>query len=326
MNKLVLCIIILCISISSYPQPFKDTINEANVRRIITILASDSLKGRGNHTTSLHKAADFIANEFAATKLQFHPAFKSYFQPFITTKVDAANVTDSSGGYNPKHVLLNVIAVLPGKSLPNEAIIFSAHYDHLGMQESEGENIFNGANDNASGTTALLVLANYYALRNDNERTLVFCAFAGEELGLYGSAAFLKYILPDQVKAMINIEMIGRKNIAGKNAFIITGAQFSNLENIIRKNLKRTKIRVYSERDHRKMLFQRSDNYLFAREGIPAHTIMSSDDDDECYHQPCDEVERIDIQNMTEIIKAIAIACRTLINGRDTPSRISAKL
>jgi hypothetical protein len=85
-------------------------------------------------------------------------------------------------------------------------------------------------------------------------------------------------------------------------------------------------VRVLSERDEAKMLFKRSDNYPFATKGIPAHTIMSSDDDDECYHKVCDEVKRIDINNMTEIIKAIIIGCRTIISGTDTPSRISRNI
>jgi hypothetical protein len=77
------------------------------------------------------------------------------------------------------------------------------------------------------------------------------------------------------------------------------------------------------EPDEEKMLFQRSDNFPFAEKGIPAHTIMASDDDDDCYHQPCDEIKRIDIPNMTVLIKAIAAATQKLISGEMTPTRVT---
>lgn len=321
-----LWIISVCITFSTYSQVVEDSIKGENLKRIITVLASDSLKGRGNHTSGLHKAAEFIAKEFTASNLSFFPGFTSYLQPFTTEKIDTNILKDVFGRYNPDYVLLNVVGVLPGKSLGNEVVVFSAHYDHLGTNYSEtGDNVYNGANDNASGTTALLELVRYYAFRNDNARTLVFCAFAGEELGLLGSDLFSTFIQPNAIKVVINIEMIGRKNIAGKNAFIITGSEYSSVEKIFRNNLKETKMKVLRERDKGKMLFERSDNYPFAKKGIPAHSIMSSDDDDECYHKACDEVKRIDLVNMMEIIKAIIIGCKTIIDGTDTPTRIKGK-
>ena len=218
------------------------------------------------------------------------------------------------------NVAYNVIGVLPGNSKPDEAIIFSAHYDHLNMDLSgSGNKVFNGANDNASGTTAVLELAKYFSMRGDNARTIIFCLFAGEELGLLGSQQFVMDINPRKIKAVINIEMIGITNRAGKNAFFITGAQFSNLKKILTKNLKENKVKVTNEGIDLKMLFQRSDNYPFFLKGIPAHSIMCSDDTDPCYHKPCDDASRIDFENMARIIKAIAKSCQTLISGEDTP-------
>ncbi len=220
-------------------------------------------------------------------------------------------------------VLFNVVGVLPGRSLQHEAILFSAHYDHVstGLMGELGD-IYNGANDNASGTTAVLSLAKYFAMRNDNERTLIFCLFAGEELGLLGSRAFVEYVVPENIKAMINVEMIGMTNATGKNAFMVTGPEYSNLTGIISQNLKGEKIKVSGLYNDDKLLFKRSDNYPFAEKGVPAHTIMCSNDNERCYHKPCDEAHRIDIDNMTTIIRAIAKGCRSLISGEDTPSRI----
>lgn len=220
-------------------------------------------------------------------------------------------------------VLYNIVGLIPGKSLPDEFIIFSAHYDHIdhGLN-GEFNGIYNGANDNASGTTAVLALAKYFAMRNDNERTLLFCLFAGEELGLLGSKSFVEMIKPDHVKAMINIEMIGMTNATGKNTFMTTGSYYSNLTEILRSNLKGEIVKVIDHRSDPNYLFQRSDNYPFAMKGVPAHSIMCSDDKEPCYHKPCDDVKRIDMENMTRIIQAIAQSCVSIINGKDTPTRI----
>lgn len=220
------------------------------------------------------------------------------------------------------HVEYNIVGLLPGKSKPHEIILFCAHYDHEGVYKTKRkDSIMNGANDNASGVTALLALANYFSQRNDNERTLLFCAFAGEELGLLGSKEFVDYIIPESIIAGINIEMIGIPQY-GKNNVFITGYDRSTLPVILKKQLSATPVKVKAGPSEEKELFKRSDNFSFIKKGVPAHTIMSSDDDDECYHQPCDEVERIDISHLTTIIKAIAVAARSLISGEDTPSRV----
>jgi hypothetical protein len=218
----------------------------------------------------------------------------------------------------------NVVGVLPGHSKANEVIIFSAHYDHIGTYGEGHDNIFNGANDNASGTTALLLLAQYFAKRNDNERTIMFCAFAGEELGLLGSSDLIKYVNPEKISAGINIEMIGVTQY-GRNRVFIIGEAYSDLPGILRKGLKSNGISTTTEPARSKQLFQRSDNYSFALKGVPFHTIMASDDDDDCYHKPCDEIRRIDVANMTRIIRAIAGSAMILINGTITPRRINPR-
>lgn len=137
-----------------------------------------------------------------------------------------------------------------------------------------------------------------------------------------GSGVFADNININMIKAVINIEMIGRTNSSGKNAVFITGASYSDFTKIFKRNLGKGFIRILPEPPATKFLFMRSDNYAFALKGIPAHTIMCSDDDDECYHQVCDEVKRIDIKNMCKVIKAIAKGCSSIIEGTDTPTRI----
>src|SRR5215212_6792534 len=277
MLKQKILVFLLLLNSALFAQ-VNDTISETDVSRIIGILASDSLRGRGNYTVELHKAADFIANEFKKDSLLPFTGLNSYFQPFTSKRLaENEQWKDSLGRYNTSKVLLNVIGVLEGRSLRNEAIIFSAHYDHIGADGIVGDGINNGANDDASGTTALVALAHYFALRHDNERTLIFCAFAGEELGLYGSNFFVRGLNVHDIVAVVNIEMIGMHNVTGKDAFFLTGSNYSDLNKIMKDNLKGEKVKIKKENNFSKDLFQRSDNYAFALKGVPAHTIMCSD-------------------------------------------------
>lgn len=222
--------------------------------------------------------------------------------------------------------LSNVVGMIPGKSLPNEYVIFSGHYDHLGINLKNavnGDSLFNGANDDAAGTTAMIMLAKYFASVANNERTLVFTAFTAEEVGGFGAQYFSKQFDPLQVKAMFNIEMIGTESKWGKNSAYITGFEKTDMGNILQKNLAGSGFTFYPDPYPTQNLFYRSDNATLARTGVPAHTISTSKMDSEPhYHKPSDQFETIDIANMTEIIKAIATSAQSIISGKDTPSRV----
>ena len=222
--------------------------------------------------------------------------------------------------------LSNVVGVIPGKSLPNEYVIFSGHYDHLGINGKRainGDSIYNGANDDAAGTTAMIMLSKYYAALANNERTLVFAAFTAEESGGFGAQYFSKQFDPLQVKAMFNIEMIGTESKWGKNSAYITGFEKTDMGTILQKNLKGTDFKFYPDPYTDQNLFYRSDNATLARLGVPAHTISTSKMDSEPnYHKPSDEFSTLDIENMTQIIKAIAKSAQSIISGKDTPSRV----
>jgi hypothetical protein len=116
--------------------------------------------------------------------------------------------------------LANCVGVLPGKSKKDEYVIFSAHYDHLGVGKpnAAGDSIFNGANDDASGSTAVMMLAKLFGSKNDNEWTLVFACFTAEEIGEFGSQYFSMQFDPLKVAAMFNIEMIGTESKWGAHS------------------------------------------------------------------------------------------------------------
>ena len=249
-----------------------------------------------------------------------------YTQIFILTADYAPNYFELhvKNELSEQH-LKNVVAVLPGRSKKNEYVIFSGHYDHLGIGKANDkqDSIYNGANDDAAGTTGMLLLANYFSKLKDNERTLIFVAFTAEEIGGYGSRYFSKQLDPDKVVAMFNIEMIGTDSKWGSNSAYITGYEKSDMGKILQANLTDSKFHFEPDPYPKQNLFYRSDNATLAALGVPAHTISTSKmDSEKFYHTQEDEIETLDMNNMAEIIKAIALSSKTIISGKDTPSRV----
>jgi hypothetical protein len=220
--------------------------------------------------------------------------------------------------------LFNVAGIIPGKTKPNEYVVFSGHYDHLGIiAPVKGDSIANGADDDASGTTAVITLAKYYKKLNNNARTLVFVAFTAEEIGEYGSQYFAKTVDPDKVVAMFNIEMIGKASKFGQNSAFITGFDRSDFGTILQKNLEGTAFKFYPDPYPAEDLFYRSDNASLAKAGVPAHTISTDQIDiDKLYHTVGDEFSTLDVGNITSTIRAIALSSRTIVSGVDTPKRV----
>ncbi len=291
-----------------------------SLRRMVEVIASDSLEGRYTGTTGNLKAALCIADQFRNAGLSHVAGNNGFFMEI-------------------KPSWLNVMGAIEGKSRPGQVIIFSAHYDHVGTINTnpfsgsggnavveKGDEIFNGANDNASGVAAVISLARFLKEINNNERTLIFIAFTGEELGLLGSQYLAENIEPDSIVAMINIEMIGRKPYSSSRPYV-TGHEQSDLIKILNSNYQ-----LHQDKKEKKyfrpdpyigsFLFQRSDNYPFAKKGIPAHTIMLSSPKDEYYHTPDDEPATLDYKAMAEVIRAVAAGVQALVTGADTPRRI----
>lgn len=223
-----------------------------------------------------------------------------------------------------KAPLFNVAGMLPGKSKAKELVVFSGHYDHLGITKGiTGDSIANGADDDASGVTAMISLAKYYKKLNNNERTLVFVAFTAEEIGGFGARYFSNRLNPDDVVAMFNIEMIGKDSKFGKNTAFITGYERSDFGTILQKNLEGTGFKFYPDPYPQQNLFYRSDNATLAALGVPAHTISTDKiDTDPFYHTVDDELETLDVSNIAATIKAIALSSRSIVAGIDTPMRI----
>lgn len=218
--------------------------------------------------------------------------------------------------------LTNVIGTIPGKDKKEEFVLFTAHYDHIGIKlDLPGDKIYNGANDNATGTTAVISLAEYFVAQNTNQRTLVFAAFTAEEIGGYGSKYFSTQLAPEKITAMVNIEMIGQPSKFGPGQVWMTGYDRSNLAILLNKRYGSNKIKAdpYPKQN----LFYRSDNATLAKLGVPAHSFSSSQIDiDKHYHQVTDEADTLDLKSMYQVIEALAKASQGLVDGSDTPTRV----
>ncbi|MDY0780110.1 M20/M25/M40 family metallo-hydrolase [Tenacibaculum sp. IB213877] len=283
------------------------TIDSITVKKHLYTLASDEMEGRATGTPGIEKAAQYIEGEFKRIGLTTYKDLGSYRQNFEEKGLK----------------MFNVIGVLEGKSKKDEYVVVSAHYDHLGIKkDGEGDRIYNGADDDASGVSAVLTLAEYFKSKG-TERTVLFVAFTAEEMGLVGSKYFGKNVNPEKFVAGINIEMIGKTSSYGPKTAWLTGFERSDFGKIIQKNLEGTDYKLFPDPYPKFKLFFRSDNASLARLGIPSHTFSTGPiDQDPHYHKVSDQAETLNVSNITETIKAIALGTESIINGKDTPSRV----
>ena len=291
------------------------TINEISVKKHLYTLANDSMQGRKAGSPGIEKAAKYIEQQFSEIGLKpfENSSFRQSFK-HINSRSEKKEELD----------LFNIIGLLKGTSLKEEFVIISAHYDHLGqIKGGKGDLVFNGANDNATGVAAMIMLAEYFKKAKINKRSILFVAFTAEEMGLIGSNYFGKTISAESIIAGVNIEMIGKESPFGPKTAWLTGFKRSTFGEIIQKNLSSSEYRLYPDPYKDFRLFFRSDNASLARLGVPAHTFSTSPmDKDLDYHQLSDEVETLDVKIITETIKAISVGIKSIVSGDDTPSRV----
>ncbi|MCH7825754.1 MAG: M20/M25/M40 family metallo-hydrolase [Acidobacteria bacterium] len=333
-----LCVVAALAALVAAPvraiAPQLPDIDRASVERVIRVLADDDMEGRSAFSPAAMRAAAFIAEEFADIGLEQVPGSEGYLQRF-TAALRARGRGGrggrggggggaAGGGAAPaeEYELANVVGMISGNR-SEEFVLFSAHYDHIGIRPGGEDMIANGANDNASGTTAVIELARYFKGRPKPERTLLFVAFTAEERGGFGSRHFSEQLDPDQIVAMFNIEMIGKPAVSGPNTAWITGFERSSFGEILQQAVEGTPYEFYADPYPDQNLFLRSDNATLARLGVPAHTISTTPIDvDPDYHQVTDHVETLDLDHMTDTIRAIAMAGATIVSGEATPTRV----
>lgn len=283
----------------------------ADLERRIGYLASDRLKGRATGSPGLDSAAAYLAREFEALGLE--PAGEKGFiheWPYTTIRVQQVP---------------NVVAKIPGTdpARAGEYIIYSAHMDHLGVGQPTftGDSIYNGADDNASGSAALLSIAEaFMALPERPERPILFVAVSGEEQGLVGSRRFVgdPSVPLDSAVANLNMDMISRN--APDSVFVI-GYLFSTLgptmERIARQN-PGLGLNVVPDPQPEQRFFLRSDHFHFARIGIPAVAVSTLLHED--YHRPTDEPARTDPDKAARVARLLFLTGFDIANRAGRPS------
>lgn len=324
------------------------TLHQLNKNDKINLLLAELNNLGGNHVilTSLEHQNTFKQYQHyfqqGTTKLIQNDDDKSHASTIVMAltntriqnvkniKIEAQNTTQT-------YQLNNVVAVLPGKTKPHEIILYSAHYDHLGVKSSNVDNsfsdstisentIYNGADDDASGVTAIINIAQYYAKQGRNARTLMFAAFSAEEIGGYGSQYFSTQIDPNTITAMINIEMIGKPSKYGAGSVWMTGMEHSNLGQLLNKALTKQNKKIHKDPYPEQNLFYRSDNATLAKLGVPAHSFSSSQlDNDHHYHQTSDDLSSINFSSLHKVIQTLILATEPLANGEVTPTRIDSR-
>jgi hypothetical protein len=222
----------------------------------------------------------------------------------------------------------NVIGVLPGSDpvLRNQYVILSAHYDHLGVR---GSQIFNGANDNGSGTVSVIEISSALAALNPHpKRTIIFITFFGEEEGLLGAYYYTHHpLFPlSATIANVNLEQMGRtddKDASRVLSFGFTGPSYSDLPATMTAAAKQEGVSVYVKPDADDF-FARSDNLAFAEAGIVAHTAVVAFEYPD-YHAFGDKWQKIDYANMAKVDRAVAAGLRTIADAPDAPKWSNTK-
>ena len=298
------------------------------VRALLGVLAADSMEGRATGAPGSARAARFIAEHMAAAGLipagdsGFFQRVPMRYAPPRAGARPRAGALRTWAHFNALPVAerivgVNVVGILPGTDsiLRSEAILVDAHYDHVGIGTAvNGDSIFNGADDDGSGTVAVMEIARILAGVGGTRRTLIFAATTGEEVGLIGTNWYIAHppFPLAQTVANFEIEMIGRPDSlsGGAGKGWLTGYDLSTMGPM----LAAAGIPVVADPRPDQNFFQRSDNIAFARLGIVAHT-WSSFNLHTDYHRPSDEVGSVDFEHMAKLVDGAVRAVWVLANG-----------
>ncbi len=315
-------------------------------------LAHDSMEGRGLATRGEHRAAVFLAGQMKKIGLKPGGEDKSdkYFQRIPLAMMPPVPASASAGRSGaggvpgaaarvprlrmttlpsvtdwdtvPKdrqRTAVNVIGILPGSDpvLKHEIVIVLSHFDHLGIRSPAtpgADSIYNGADDDASGTVAVLEVARLLKQAGKPKRTIVFANMTGEESGMVGTNFWVSHpnFPLSQFVAGLEVEMIGRPDslAGGPGKAWLTGYDRSTMGDM----LQHYGIAILPDRRPEQNFFQRSDNYGLARRGIVAHTLSTFNLHLD-YHRVTDDVDKIDFDHMTAVIHSAAEAVRHLADG-----------
>lgn len=303
-----------------------EVIDRIHAEAYIAFLANDALEGREAGTRGGRIAGKYIVSNLKT--LGIEPLFDNYYQPFEAYnkerqkrgrfQVHPDSIIQLKQQVHQKLSMRNILAKIEGKRT-NEYVIIGAHYDHLGFDPMlNGDQIYNGADDNASGVSAVLQVARaFLATGIQPERTVIFAFWDGEEKGLLGSQYFVQTFLEiGQVKGYLNYDMIGRNNDESQPTHVV---YFYTKAHPVFGNWLKNDIQVYRLNltpDYRAWdkPVGGSDNSSFAKKDIPI--IWYHTDGHPDYHLPSDHVEKLNWDKLVDITKASFLSMWKLANEK----------
>ncbi len=295
-----------------------ETITTADVKRRIGIIADDSMGGRDTPSPGLEATARYIASEFKEFGLTPAGDGGAFIQRYPIPGSRPEGRADGRPRTAP-----NVVGVLEGSDpeLKREYIVLSAHMDHVGIGAPvNGDSIYNGADDDASGTTGVLELAEALSRPGARpKRSVIFLTVSGEEHGLWGSAWFNEHapVAVSQIVADLNIDMIGRN---WKDTIVVIGKEHSDLGTTLdRVNRAHPELGMKAIDDiwPEENFYFRSDHYNFARRGVPVLFFFNGTHPD--YHGPNDEPDRIDAEKESRIVRLVYLIAQEVGNSPKRP-------
>jgi hypothetical protein len=304
------------------PTSYMNTITADKLKTRLYVVASDEMEGRETGSKGQKKAGKYLIEQYQKSNISFPKGANSYYQPIPASYLNARrneNLPDSE----------NIWAYVEGSEKPDEVLVITAHYDHVGIKNGE---IYNGADDDGSGTVAVLQIAEaFQKAKNEGhgpKRSILFLHVTGEEHGLHGSRYYSEHPLFPIAKTIadINIDMIGRRDLehAKTNNYVYAiGADrlSTDLHNItVAQNNKYTHLDLdfkFNDPNDPNHFYERSDHYNFAKNGIPSVFLFNGVHED--YHQKTDEIDKIEFDALAKRAQLAFVIAWELANR---PERI----
>ncbi len=301
----------------SIAEKYLTEISEEELKENLYVFASDTMQGRATGTEGQRKAANFLKNEYKKMNV-LSPSGLNYYQ----------NIPKSFFNNRSEEDATNVLAYIKGKELPDELVIISAHYDHLGLDEDGQVN--NGADDDGSGTVAILQIAKAFKKAIDDgyepKRSILFLHVVGEEIGLYGSRYYVENpIFPlSETVADLNIDMIGRIDDSHSETpnylYIIGSDRLSNELHQINESINNNYSKLnldytFNKKNDPNRFYYRSDHYNFAKNNIPVIFYFNGTHDD--YHRVTDTADKINYSLLKKRTEHIFMTAWELANRKE---------
>ena len=306
---------------SADPMEYASTITADELREHLYTFASDEFQGRDTGEPGQKMAAEYLKKEYQNLEIPSPLGGDDYFQEVPSSAFRRGNIKDSE----------NVVAFIRGSSMPDEVLVISSHYDHVGVDE-EG-NIFNGADDDGSGTVAILEIAEAFVQAQKDgytpKRSILFLNVTGEEKGLVGSRYYTDEdpIFPlEQTIANLNIDMIGRigegMESSGDYVYLIGSDRLSTelhelSEEVNNKYMNLNLDYTFNDENDPNRFYYRSDHYNFAKNDIPIIFYFNGVHED--YHRPTDTPDKIEYDLLEKRAKLIFLTAWEVANRKERP-------